>query len=81
MASLGAAWGLILSLDTSEGERVRAQQTCTSVEAVTNHFLVVATARCHGTQSIDRAQLQAMVFLHETYRENAACYRQSVCYR
>ena len=68
VASL-AAWGLILSLDTSEGERVRAQQTCISVEAVTNHFLVVATARCHGTQSIDRAELQAMVFLHETYRE------------
>ena len=68
VASL-AAWGLILSLDTNEVDKERAVKTCTSIGAVTQHFLVVATARCHGTQSIDRAELQAMVFLHERFRK------------
>ncbi len=63
-----AAWGLVLSLDTSTSSRQQALTNCNTLGAVSNHFIVVATARCHGEQSIDRAELQAMVFLHECYQ-------------
>lgn len=62
-----ASWGLILSLDLdlTDGARKQTLLNCNTVEAVAKHFVVVATDRCHGQQSIDRAELQAMVFLHE----------------
>ena len=62
-----AAWGLVLSRDVNDWDRKQALAHSTSVEAVSRHFLVVATGRCHGDQSIDRAELQSMVFLHEQF--------------
>lgn len=69
VASL-ASWGLILSLDVSEGDRNFALQHCHTIEDVKSHFLVVATDRCHGQQSIDRAELQAILYVHERYRQS-----------
>ena len=68
VASL-ASWGLILSLDVTEHDRTQAMQQCRTLGDVKAHFLVVATDRCHGQQSSDRAELQAMVYLHEHYRQ------------
>ena len=34
-------------------------------DEVKRYFAVVATGRCHGMQTIDRAELQAVTYLHE----------------
>ena len=62
-----AAWALVLGLATSPEEVARVERLGNNPHNLSSWFLTVAVDRCHGEQTIDRAELWAMLKLHERW--------------
>ena len=63
-----AAWALVLGLATTSDEIARVEGLGNDPPNLSSWFLTVAVDRCHGEQTIDRAELWAMLKLHERWK-------------
>ena len=62
-----AAWSIVLSNITEEVDKQRIVDLGVNADNLSSSFSTVAVARCHGEQSIDRAELQAVTHIFERW--------------
>ena len=65
-----AAWGLVWALANTPEERKFVLSNSHDKQIVQQQFAVIGTGRCHGAQTIDRAELQAMIFLQQQLQQS-----------
>ena len=62
-----ASWSLVLSTKSMVDSMRDILPGKSSLDEYKAQFVVAAISRCHGRQSIDRAELSALVYLHEQW--------------
>ena len=62
-----AAWSLIMYKGKYQDGVENFSKSSGSLSSFQTQFLVAALAPCHGSQNINRAELSALVFLHENW--------------
>lgn len=65
-----AAWGLVWALANTPEERNFVLSNSHDKQIVQQQFAAIGTGRCHGAQTIDRAELQAMIFLQQQLQQS-----------
>ena len=62
-----AAWAIVLSNVVEDEDRIRTVNQGVQIDNLSSSFSTVAVARCHGQQSVDRAELLAVTHLFEQW--------------
>jgi len=62
-----AAWAIVLSNVVEDEDKIRTVNQGVQIDNLSSSFSTVAVARCHGQQSVDRAELLAVTHLFEQW--------------